>query len=158
MQDCPRRTFYAAIDAIEKKDAEDKRLLRDNAFDPLVDCLMNLDPILNPEQYEDKVKSARDHLAEFINSTGDETMTNELLQLDQGANRPTQGPWRKCRKTAVVEAMQLTTDVVCRNRENEENHGKAGDYLFEDGHGSYYVCSRKVFESTYEFLEGGDVE
>lgn len=46
--------------------------------------------------------------------------------------------------------MKLETDCVVMNRENEANHGKAGDYLAPDGYGGYYVIGKEFYDNNYE--------
>ena len=60
--------------------------------------------------------------------------------------------WRRFRKTAIVEAVQLPFAFVVETLEGT-HHGNPGDWLMRGVEGELYPCKESVFEKTYEEVE-----
>jgi len=85
--------------------------------------------------------------------------------------------FRKARKKSIVEAVQITDEVLkeMNGKEIVGGHdteaifspkgfivitkegiveGKVDDYLMKGGEGELYVCDKEIFEKSYEFING----
>jgi len=61
-----------------------------------------------------------------------------------------------CRKRPmIVHARQMHEPFTVVTREGTIR-GKAGDYLMKGVRGELYPCDRKIFEDTYDFLDGSE--
>jgi len=56
--------------------------------------------------------------------------------------------FKKYRKTALVEAVQMTEDFTVETLEGVMQ-GKAGDYLCRGVAGEYWPIKKEIFEQTY---------
>lgn len=59
---------------------------------------------------------------------------------------------RKCRKTAIVQAVQVHEPFKVVTKEGTME-GKAGDYLMIGVKGERYPCEQDAFSLSYEWVE-----
>ncbi len=80
-------------------------------------------------------------------------MDRTSLEIDFGAGfEPAQPPtsdFRKYRKTALVEAQQISFPFRVQTLEGAMV-GAPGDYLMRGAVGELYPCAQEVFRATYE--------
>ena len=80
-------------------------------------------------------------------------MTNTRTQPKTYGTHDEVPEMRACVKRPItVRAKQINEAFRVKSMEGDYVQGKAGDYLMQGIDGELYICSRSVFERSYDFV------